>query len=137
MNTIKESAMDTKLFNGVDVCVETSLHEYGLLASNNTNKFNEYTVIYGVDVDDDCTFTSFDIVYLSMDDIVLNLGEDWFDLKGFLSFIDESGEDFLKGSFANIVHSLFQYENYQNFVGCTYHSLDSEKIYNFINKHEK
>lgn len=102
-------------FVGTDVSLETSLMEYGLLVSKETDKDGQHACLYKHAYEG-----MFDVGYLSEKEVNAFLNESWFNRESFLSHIGLSEPEWLEISFVNKLSGLLNYYGYENIFGSSY-----------------
>jgi len=119
-------------FEGIDIDTEISLFEYGLLV----REITEYqcsirpTVYYQYIVvtswEDFAEPKYFDISTITESELVEIFNEEWFDKKGFLSFIGQNESDYLKDMhIASVLSDMIQYYGTDNIIGSNHNPFDS------------
>lgn len=110
----------TTIFEGTDVNLETSLMEYGLLVSKETDKDGQHACLYKHAYDG-----TFDVGYLSDKEVNDFLNESWFNKESFLSYVGMTECDWINMRFVNKVSDLLSYYGYENIFGSSYGILFS------------
>ena len=118
---------ETEEWHGLDVDLETSLLEYGLLmrfVPEETGR--QWKAVYGVDVDGSGNYNKFDQGWISEKDIAdLMSGNDWMKERDIKSFLEYTGcsdvEEFLELSMVNKLHDLLHYWGHENIMGTAYY----------------
>lgn len=122
----------TALFVGTDVNLETSLMEYGLLVSKETDKDSQHACLYKHAYDG-----TFDVGYLSENEINTFLHESWFNKESFLSYVGQTECDWINMMFVNKVSDLLSYYGYENIFGSSYGDVFStEEAIEWLNGFE-
>lgn len=116
---------DSNKFVGIDMSLETSLFEYGIVCQFNES-LNEYFCLYKVTED------IFDWGYKSVEDCdKLVNGSEWMssdDITSFLEFNGTSKEDWLNQPIHQKIHNLYSYYGYENIFGTCYQGLSKDFI---------
>lgn len=101
---------------GIDVCIETSLKEYGFAWMERENDFLFY---YGIAIDSKGEYTSFDYCYISKD---CNVEKefDWVNWKDFLHCLSTFSINWLAFSLPRKIYDLIGYYGYENVFGTSY-----------------
>lgn len=104
-------------YDGGDASLETSLFEYGLIWKE---QGGDYHFIYGVGMDDDGNYNSFDWSDVGKD---VRPEEEWSfaNFDDVASFVGMTKDDFLKQSIPMIVEVLVSYYGNENVFGSSYH----------------
>lgn len=116
MKTIK----DYKDYTGLDVDLETSLFEYGLIWKKEDDR---YRFVYGVGADSECNYNLFDWGTMSKADYLELIAEDWIDIKGVCGFLD-TDLDGLKADFPYAIDGLIGYYGHENIFGSSYYPFE-------------
>ena len=117
------------LWEGTDVCLATSLDEYGFVAKKGKNYPDEYFVLYK-------TVFGYDFGWIresELDDIVLLEGwADEEDIDSFLSTVGSTKDEWLRLNFVSKLSDMFNYWGYQNFMGDSYQSIGRDEAFEMI-----
>jgi len=105
--------LEERNFQGIDVNLEISLLEYGLLIQE---KKNEIQVIYGVGMTEE-GYNKFSIAMIEKTEIDEKITENWFDKKGFFKFIGDEEEVWKKSPIVIKLSDLLNYYGHQNIIG--------------------
>lgn len=116
METITQLKNDG--FFGIDVSLEISLFEYGLICKE-TSKDN-YLFYYGIKIDDDGYYNLFDYCNYSKKDLIELTKETWVDLSGVLSFAGQTKKEWLKQHPISQISDLIAYYGPGNIFGSSY-----------------
>lgn len=115
-------------FVGCDICVRTSLYEYGLIWKQ--IKEDEYLFIYGVsygdapDMDDGVGYNKFSYAYMTRADWdELFEPDSWCNVNEVASYTGLSVEEF-KDHWPDEVHTMMMYYGHENIFGSSYGSYD-------------
>lgn len=113
--------MKNLTFTGVDVDLETSLLEYGILVSNEVHEDGSGThfVVYRYGL-------GFGTSHISEKEVNKLLNESWFDKMRFLSFVGMTETEFIGTPLVHKIFDMIQYYGPDNIVGTTYYPI-SEK----------
>lgn len=117
------------LWEGPDVCLATSLDEYGFVAKKGEDYPDEYFVLYK-------TVFGYDFGWIresELDDIVLL--EDWADeedIDSFLSTVDSTKDEWLRLNFVSKLHNMFYYWGHQNIMGDSYEPIGRDEAFEMI-----
>jgi len=109
--------LEDKGYYGVDVNIQTSLLEYGLVVNDNVDVNNQHKIIFVVDWKDFGQPNAYNYSYISEEDIRVIFDEEWFDKKGFLSFIGQTEKEFFNTSLANQLDDMIAYYGKLNILG--------------------
>ena len=103
----------------VDVNIEISLYEYGLI--HKKLKDGSYIFVYGVTVNEDNEYTEFDdstFTEKEFEELIEKGG--WFELNDILSFCDIKKEEWLKLPLYQRIYDSFLFHGYENIFGTSY-----------------
>ena len=122
----------TTIFEGTDVDLETSMEEYGLLVSKETDKNGQHACLYKHAYNG-----TFDVGYLSEKEVNNFLNESWFDKEAFLSYVGMTESEWIDMMFVNKVSDLLSYYGYENIFGSSYGDVFStEEAIEWLNGFE-
>jgi hypothetical protein len=108
-----------KDYKGIDVSLEISLFEYGLIWNKNKNCENdEYHFIYDTHLKDKHGNKLFGSAYLSKQDL-LSMFDDWAEKSTIESFTGQSFDTWIE-SFPNCVYDMVRYYGADNIFGTDY-----------------
>ena len=113
-------------YQGVDVNLETSLFEYGLIWTKNiVGHENDYHFIYGV-ANNGEEFTRFDWADVAIDTDP-EKEWDWADFNAVAKFCGYSKADFLAQELPEVVYALISYYGIENVMGGSYYPFKISK----------
>lgn len=122
----------TTIFEGTDVDLETSMEEYGLLVSKETDKNGQHACLYKHAYNG-----TFDVGYLSEKEVNNFLNESWFNKEDFLSYVGMTESKWIDMMFVNKVSDLLSYYGYENIFGSSYGDVFStEEAIEWLNGFE-
>lgn len=117
----------TKKFIGVDVNLETSLFECGLLVKQNPDIDGDYACVYAIQ-------DKFDIGYISEESVNIFLNLSWFNKESFLLYCGLKEDEWISLSFVNKLSDLLNYYGYENIFGSSYGDLyTDEEVIKWLN----
>jgi hypothetical protein len=116
-----------KDFYGTDGNNETSLFEYGLLASNDLDADNRRLVIFGVGIDEESIYNKFNLQRVAESDLNEIMNESWFNKNEFLKFVGLDEKQFLESDFVNKLSDLISYYGCENILGSVYYPMGEEE----------
>ena len=123
--------LEKKGFEGIDVSLEISLFEYGIIARD---KDNELQVIYVTEWIDYEKPKYFDVSYISSDDLNSIINESWFDKKGFLSFLGMTETEHKDSLKISMLYDYISYYGAENILGSSYYPWTIRDLINFANE---
>ncbi len=97
---------------GVDVNLEISVFEYGILYNKDTTE-----LIYGIGKDYNANYITFKSIFWTDDDSNTIIDENWFNKKGFLDCVGLDEENWKKSYIVNKIYDLINYYGYLNILG--------------------
>ena len=118
--------MDNLTFTGVDIDLEISMFEYGIILSNEEHTDGSHThfAVYMIDEDH---FGTSHITEKEVDEI----GRDGFGSEsstGFTSWLGDTIKDWLKLPMINKLSDILNYYGYQNVFGTEYNPVSKEFV---------
>ena len=116
METITQLKNDG--FFGMDVSLEISLFEYGLICKE-TSKDN-YLFYYGIGIDYNGNYNLFDYCNYSKNDLMDLINESWVNLPDVLSFVGQTKKEWLELNHIFLIFDLGSYYGYENIFGSSY-----------------
>jgi len=115
-------------FTGVDVSLEISLFEYGLIWGKNKEcAEDEFLFIHGIAIDDGCNYIDFDSGYLNKEDFATGFYFDDDNIKDIEDFTGMSKNELID-NFPYSVSDIVGYHGAVNVFGCN--AYGGYKIYN-------
>jgi len=136
---MKNSVYRYRGYSGIDVNIETSLFEYGIIwhdtkslkkVKKEDKRPEEFHFIYGIDVKEDefgnLEYCQFSHSYLNKSDFIDLCNEDWFELPKVLEYVGYTKDAFLN-SFPYSVSDAVSYHGADNIFGSSYYSFSINK----------
>ena len=123
--------LEKKGFEGIDVNLEISLFEYGMIARD---KGNELQVIYVTEWIDFEKPKYFDVSYISFDGLNSIINDSWFDKKEFLDFLGITETEFKESPKIMMLYNYISYYGTENILGSSYCPWTIRNLINFANE---
>lgn len=115
-------------FIGTDADLETSLFDYGVIASIETHEDGSGTHFCVYRITDD-SFGCGNISDRDLDDLII--GEGWMNKEDIESFLKSNGctkDEFIAEPFIQKLHSLINIYGYQNIMGTDYSPMSKDEV---------
>lgn len=104
---------------GLDVCIETSLYEYGL-AWIPSNDGKDVVFWYGIQINDNGEYDRFDFCSFPVD-LDVKKEFDFVNFDKVCAFVGMDETDWDRTPLTDKIHDLVQYYGCENIFGSTYH----------------
>ncbi len=127
----KLSDYEKERYEGVDVSLEISLFEYGILWKLIDEEQEEYKFIYGVGLkesENGFEYSLFDWATMGKKEWVELLEEDWVELDEVCNFCGMSKEE-IKNNWPYGIYDLISYYGYENVFGSSYYPFEIKNDY--------
>jgi len=128
----KKCLYDYRGYHGIDVSLDISLFEYGLICKKYTVDYpDEYRIVCGVECDEQGNYNLFDYFYIQesyLDNLVK--GEEWISIKDidqFFETVDSNLKDWLGLPFIIKLHNLVGYFGWMDILGSVYYGFEINK----------